>query len=205
MGMLSLDVRDLLAWGREEVVGVVGVIQEKGLFYYQKPLLFSGLAILAIHLFLYKPTVAKLEDLHRRIGDEKVKASYAEKHKSLQMQMLDHYSRMPKPSEREGWLFRQVLQSANKQNIILDSIGAQVEVGKKDYWVLSVPITVKLKFAQLGQWIQGLEDHKPAMFVTSLIVRKVEPAGKTAKEVSFGVHRVSMEITTLVPKELKVF
>lgn len=193
----KIDFQDISFRIQEEVQGVVRIVQEKGPKHFQKPFGIAAGVILASYFVVYRPTVGKLAQLQRDISAEMSKAQYAQSYEEIRYKMLGYYAKLPKPDRKDGWLFDSILQSAQQQGIILDSIGSQAEAGPAEFWVLSIEVKTRASYARLGKWMEQLENQTPGLYVTGLDISKPDQPTE-----GLGVNQIRVQISTVMPKRM---
>lgn len=193
----KIDFQDISFRIQEEIQGVARIVQEKGPRHFQKPFGIAAGVILASYFAAYRPTVGRLAQLQKDIYGEMAKAQYAQSYEELRYKMLGYYAKLPKPDRKDGWLFDSILQSAQQQGIILDSIGSQTEGGAADYWVLTIEVKTRASYDRLGRWVEQLENTMPALYVTGLDITKPDQPVD-----GLGVNQVGVKISTIMPKRL---
>jgi hypothetical protein len=196
-GLTKADLEDLVFRLQEEGQEVLRIVREKGWKTYQTPLIVAAGLLLIVYLGAYRATASKKAALFKAIDGEKARSEHAETYEMLKAKMLGYYFRMPKPDQKDGWLFNKVLQAAEHNGIELESIGSQAEATSGDLWILSQAISAKVDYTRLGRWIESLENQKPAVFVSRLEVKKPDDFEK-----GDGSLAVEMVLSTIMPKKV---
>jgi len=198
MDLAKIDAQDLALQLQEELQEVLRIVKEKGWQYFRMPFILAAGAVGASYLLLYSATVDRLDKVQKDLSAEQAKAAYAGEFQKLKEKLNLYYAKLPRPEQKEGWLFNTILDSGGRIGIQFDAIGSQSASDMEQYWLLSIPVNGKGTSAQIGQWMEVLENNAEQLFVTSLSIRKSE-----RPDAGWGVIEFQAEVGTVVPKKVQ--
>lgn len=185
-----------LALLQSEAQLVSSTLKEKGLKRFARPLIIGALAVYMSYSFVYAPPIAKTAGLAKKLAAAKAAAQYADTYKSLRDRLLQVYSALPTPSDRDQWLTKTINESLNAHNIIPDSLRPPAEA--EDYGLVSQKLSIPMhdvKFSDLVLWLNRVESTQPMLHVTSLEFSK-----RKDKE-HLGQNDVTCSVSTLIPTQ----
>jgi hypothetical protein len=201
--MANIDLNDLMFRAQEELDEVLRVVQEKGAKHFQNAFAIAAGALVVSYILIYRSTAAKLTNLHNDINNEQGRVNSAKSYADLRVRLLDLYTKMPRPEKKDGWLFDRLLQTASAQGVVLDKIGSQTEFPGKDYSILTITITAHMTYAQMGKWLEAIENQVPTLLVTQISYAKPEGKPGAVSTTGPATNDVSMEISTVMPKTIR--
>ncbi len=196
---MPLNLKSLLGGLGEEVAHVVAMLREKGPKHFARPLGIAGGAVVALYVFVYVPTEEALAQAQKRLLAARATGQFASDYKSASSKLLEYAARLPQPSDKDGWLFNTIVESAQRNGITLGNVGSQTETETPGYVVLSMQVTASATYAQLGTWIASLEGSKRLLHVASVRIHKDKGEGPATAE-RLGKADAQIEISTVIPR-----
>lgn len=196
--MIALDAKSLQAIAEklkerisEEAAEVWDGFRAKGAKHFQKQLIIVLVLFLVSYYLIYRPASERLAKVQFQVYSKNALVSVANEYEDIRSRLAPHYGRLPRMSEKNGWLFNQVFALAREDGIQLDSIGSQVEKKIDNFLLLSLNVSMELSYEKLGAFIARLEESKKLLRVAQLGVVPIE--GK----ISF--YKVELTIISMVP------
>jgi len=180
-----------------EVETLVSAVREKGAKRFGRAFGAAGFMIFASYWLLYRPPQAKSERLDAEIARAKKLRENADQYQQLRDQLQGAYSRLPRETDREQWLFNSVRESVEKSGLVTDDIKSVQEQELNGLVFQSLPVSLNLKFAEFYDWLLRLENARPMMHVSAVDISKKGDIDAS----SIGYNSTSCSIATVIPKK----
>ncbi len=178
----------------EEARLLVSTISDKGPKYFQRPLISISVLLIVSYFFIYSPSVTKSDETGTRVAAEKAKVQHAAGYKSLCAGEKAMLEKMVPINKKDGWLFNKLLELAQKEDITLESVGAQEEKKKGDVISIGVSAKVKLNFRRLGFLVSRIESAPIRMKVVRITVSKIKYQDPGDLEKYLGNSEITLDI-----------
>jgi len=197
------QIQQIVAQLQDELNTAVAGFKAKGFDYFKKVLAVAAALALVGYFALYRTSTAQLTSVKRQVSVLREVAKYARDYRSLKDQIAVLEDKFPTEAERKDWLFALVLGSAKQSGLSIESISAQKEEERGDmpFVKVSIDVTAKGTYHQIGDWIARLEGAPRFTQIESFVITKFREGGAEAPPM--GLNLVQLTLATVIPKGLE--
>lgn len=168
---------------------LVRVIREKGVKHFQRPLVVAGLMVAGAYIIIYKPAVASQAAAERQLANIRAVTLHSNRYTELKDRLAVFSERLPDPRYKDTWLLDTIRDTMKQEEIASISLSPVAEKTQKGFVHMSLTVTCRADYNQLGSWIARLERSKQLLYISNLSMSK-DP-------LEIGKNKVTITIGTL--------
>lgn len=151
---------------------VVNTFKDKGVKYFQLPLVVALFVLVFSFSFLKKPAGEAVRRDNRKIDSLKAQIKNVGNFTPNKLKMQRYESRLPPVGEKGEWLRTQLLNICRAQGVVPRSASPQSDALVGDYVVSDMTLVVGMPFQTLGELVAKIESNPKLLRVTSLVVTR---------------------------------
>lgn len=170
---------------------LVRVVREKGVKHFQRPLVIAFLMVTGAYIIVYKPSLAARASAERDLANIQAVARHSGRYGELKDRLAVFSERLPDPRYKDTWLLDTIRDTMKQEEIASISLSPVTEKAQKGFIHMSLTVTCRADYNQLGSWIARLERSKQILFISNL--------GITKDPTEIGKNKVTITIGTLFP------
>lgn len=185
---------------QDELNQAIAGFNAKGWEYFKKVLIVAFVLAAFGYMLLYKTTAAQLSSVQSNVRRFTELAKYGQQYKDQKAQIAGIKDKFIGEADRKDWLFNLLYGTSREQGIAIDSISSQKEVEKPDqpFVKLSIDVSCRGTYQQVGKWIAELESAPHFTQIESFSMTKVKDTDPDAPPA--GMNTVNMTVSTVLPK-----
>lgn len=157
---------------REYSTLVINTFKDKGVKYFQLPLVVAIAVCVFSYTFLKKPASESLRRDLRQIDSVKAQIQHVGSFTPNKLKVEKFESRLPPFGEKGEWLRKQLIDICRAQGVTQQSASPQSDALVGDYIVTDMSFVVRLSFEQLGELVAKIENNPQLLRITSLTVTR---------------------------------
>lgn len=181
----------LLTQGLGELRVMQQAFRERGTNRFARAVVLGVLSAFGSYYLVYAPPAKKSAQMARKIEAARLTAEHADSYKAQRDRLRAVFVRLPKPQEAEGWLQDQLVTTLKAENITPDSIAPPEKLEKEGLVSQTMDVQMTVRFGDLVNWLNRVEQSTPTVHVASLQIDKTE---------FLGINQVRALTGTVIPK-----
>lgn len=177
------------------IAALIGAVREKGMGYYERPLIIAGACSVAVYFLIYRVPTVSLNRSRSEISTLSAITQYTGRYRELKDLLESYYTSLPKlkDKDRDLWLTETVRDAMKAEGLFFISLSPATEQVQGYYAQVSVNVTCRLQYKQLASWVARLERSSHAVRISRL--------GLNKDNSDIGINSVEITVSAVFPTE----